>query len=131
MKTFYTDAWTSGNPGPGGYRVFNEDKKIITSVDFETVNTNNWYELMGVVAAIKHIKKNNIMDATIFTDSQTVLFWIKNSSVSLSFFKRNPVYARKLTSILIEINSIMTTYNIKIEFISGANNPADYKRRKH
>lgn len=70
--TIYTDGSSRGNPGPGGYGA------VLISGKFRKelsqgyqLTTNNRMELMGVIAALEALKKENC-SVTLFTDSKYV-----------------------------------------------------------
>jgi ribonuclease HI len=70
--TIYTDGACSGNPGPGGYGailMYGEHKKEISGG--EAVTTNNRMELMGVISALKALKRPCGVD--LYTDSQYIV----------------------------------------------------------
>ena len=70
--TIYTDGACSGNPGPGGYGailMYGEHKKELSGGDPNT--TNNRMELMGVITALKALKRPCQVD--LYTDSQYVV----------------------------------------------------------
>ncbi|MBC7651207.1 MAG: ribonuclease HI [Deinococcales bacterium] len=69
----YTDGSSRGNPGPGGYGVVmmwgNSRKEISQGY---RLTTNNRMELMGVIATLESLKKNEI-PLTIYTDSKYIV----------------------------------------------------------
>ena len=70
--TIYTDGACSGNPGPGGYGailMYGEHKKELSGG--EKMTTNNRMELMGVITALKALKRPCQVD--LYTDSQYVV----------------------------------------------------------
>lgn len=70
--TIYTDGACSGNPGPGGYGailMYGEHKKELSGGEAET--TNNRMELMGVITALKALKRPCTVH--LYTDSQYVV----------------------------------------------------------
>lgn len=70
--TIYTDGACSGNPGPGGYGailMYGEHKKELSGG--EALTTNNRMELMGVITALKALKRPCQVD--LYTDSQYVV----------------------------------------------------------
>ena len=96
----FTDAWTSGNPGIGGFRIMDVGGNVLFSKDYDTPHTNNWYEFAGIVASI--IKFPN---RCLYTDSITGIAWsegrmskkVKASyaadpamQIMLSIVKKNP-----------------------------------------
>ncbi len=79
----YTDGAARGNPGPGGYGTilkWGDTEKEISQGYRKT--TNNRMELMAVIAALEHLKKDGLQ-ITIYSDSQYVVKaveegWLKN-----------------------------------------------------
>ena len=69
----YTDGGSSGNPGPGGYGIV-----LIYGDNIKELNggfrltTNNRMELMGVIVALKTLKKRD-KKITVYTDSSYVV----------------------------------------------------------
>ena len=70
--TIYTDGACSGNPGPGGYGailMYGEHKKELSGGEPET--TNNRMELMGVITALRALKRP--CRVQLYTDSQYIV----------------------------------------------------------
>lgn len=70
--TIYTDGACSGNPGPGGYGailMYGTHKKELSGGAANT--TNNRMELMGVITALKALKRPCTVQ--LYTDSQYVV----------------------------------------------------------
>jgi ribonuclease HI len=65
-----------GTHGAGGY-IVGTTNQIITRFD-GTGETNNFWELAGICAAIKRVKFNGAKSAIIYSDSQTAIAWLKN-----------------------------------------------------
>lgn len=71
--SIYTDGAALGNPGPGGYGVvmlYGDKRKEIS--DGYKLTTNNRMELLAVIIALEHLKKENLQ-VTIYSDSQYVV----------------------------------------------------------
>lgn len=71
--TIYTDGGSSGNPGPGGYGaviISNGERKELSG-GFR-LTTNNRMELMGVIVALRSLKKRD-EPITLYTDSSYVV----------------------------------------------------------
>ena len=69
----YTDGASRGNPGPGGYGVVLIWGKIRKELSRGyNLTTNNRMELMGVIAALEALKKNNLA-LLIHSDSSYVV----------------------------------------------------------
>ena len=69
----YTDGAALGNPGPGGYGVvmLYGDRRKEISEGFR-LTTNNRMELLAVIVALEHLKKDNL-EVTVYSDSQYVV----------------------------------------------------------
>lgn len=69
----YTDGAALGNPGPGGYGVvmLYGDRRKEISEGFR-LTTNNRMELLAVIVALEHLKKENL-EVTVYSDSQYVV----------------------------------------------------------
>ena len=70
--TIYTDGACSGNPGPGGFGailMYGDHKKELSGGEAET--TNNRMELMGVITALKALKRPCTVQ--LYTDSEFVV----------------------------------------------------------
>ena len=68
----YTDGACSGNPGPGGFGailLYGQHKKELSGGEAETTNTR--MELMGVITALKALKRPCTVQ--LYTDSQYVV----------------------------------------------------------
>lgn len=96
---YFVDAWTSGNPGPGGCRVLNGIREVVQERDYSDLHTNNYYELFAIYLALQYATMDAITtQATIviYSDSQTALSWIRS---------RNPQASRDQA----EINRLVAT----------------------
>lgn len=69
----YTDGASRGNPGPGGYgivMIYGEKMKEISAG--YRLTTNNRMELLAVIVALEHLKKDGL-DIEIYSDSKYVV----------------------------------------------------------
>lgn len=86
--TFYVDGAANNITGDCEYRVLQGDTEIYRSPVYKG-GSNNIAEFLAVVHAIAFIKQNNIENATIYTDSQTAIAWVRkrrhNSSVGATY----------------------------------------------
>lgn len=73
----YVDAWTSGNPGIGGFRVVHRGLTVINKNSKEP-HTNNFFEIAAIWMGLKYLSEQKIENGVVFTDSQTAISWIKN-----------------------------------------------------
>lgn len=120
----FSDCWTSGNPGKGGYRVVTHDKRVVVEKNFEQPHTNNWFELAGVGAAVKYLIANG--GKIVYTDSFIVYQWIRKDP------RRNTRERTDIMSMLNIIRSLIAKYNIEIRLWDTANwgqIPADFGRK--
>ncbi len=76
---FYIDGASSGNPGPSGIGVvvYCNNKKIESISRGIGTATNNIAEYKALLAALLYIKKNNIKNFRIYSDSELVIKQIK------------------------------------------------------
>lgn len=73
MITVYTDGAARGNPGPGGFGIvmkYNHHRKEIS--EGYKLTTNNRMELLSVIVALEHLKKENC-EVVIYSDSKYVV----------------------------------------------------------
>ncbi|MBX9449175.1 MAG: ribonuclease HI [Taibaiella sp.] len=69
----YTDGASRGNPGPGGYgivMIYGNKRKEVAEGFRKT--TNNRMELMAVIVALEHLKRDHL-DVEIYSDSRYVV----------------------------------------------------------
>ncbi|MGB9771629.1 MAG: ribonuclease H family protein [Candidatus Kapaibacteriota bacterium] len=122
MAEIYTDGTSLGNPGKGGFAVIIIEKtEIILAKGFRKT-TNNRMELLAVAEALNFIKNNNIMEATINSDSQLVVKaitdgwlnrWVKNGWRTTN---RSPVLNIDLWQ---KIHYLLNFVNVKFQWIEG------------
>ena len=71
--TIYTDGAALGNPGPGGYGIVmlsgHHRKELHQGYKY---TTNNRMELLAVIVALEHLKKEN-SEVVVYSDSQYVV----------------------------------------------------------
>lgn len=102
----YTDGACRGNPGPGGWAallMYGEKEKMIQGGEADT--TNNRMELMAAVAALRQLKRSEVV--VLWTDSQYVRRgvtewshgWIKNGWKNS---QKKPVKNKDLWQALLE-----------------------------
>ena len=122
----YTDGACSGNPGPGGYGailMYGEHKKELSGGEAET--TNNRMELMGVITALKALKRPCTVQ--LFTDSQYIvnaieLGWAKRWQANgWMRNKKDPALNPDLWQELLDLLEI---HNVSFHWVKGhAENP--------
>ena len=85
MIEIFTDGSCKNNPGPGKHGFIVTENKIEimrfrSPIDIFT--TNNKQELLGIIAALKYIKKNKLKNCIIYSDSnycvKGINVWSKN-----------------------------------------------------
>ena len=84
MINIYTDGACSGNPGFGAFAVVvvNDDEVEESFAGWDRYTTNNRMELMGVLEAIRYIRRNRLSYCCIHSDSMYVVNginkWLSN-----------------------------------------------------
>jgi len=69
----YTDGAAKGNPGPGGYGVVMKYKQLRKEISAGyRMTTNNRMELLAVIVALEHLKKEGT-PVTVYSDSKYVV----------------------------------------------------------
>jgi ribonuclease HI len=76
------------NQGGWAYVITENDQKITSDLDVVLNTTNNRMEIQAVIEALKYIQENNIVEATIYSDSMYVVEvmnkdWKKNKNKDL------------------------------------------------
>ena len=122
----YTDGAASGNPGPGGYGVvmLSKDRRKEISKGFK-YTTNNRMELMGVIVALEHLKKEKSY-VTVFSDSKYVVDafekkwldgWVKKKFKNV-----------KNTDLWIRLLKVYKKHHVKFVWVKGHANNAENNR---
>jgi len=74
---YFVDAWTSGNPGIGGYRIMDSNRQVIDELNYEDKHTNNFYELKAILQGIVLGRaRSHGRRVVVYTDSKCSLAWI-------------------------------------------------------
>jgi len=82
------DASCRGNPGPTEYQgVHRYSGEVLFRISVG-LGTNNIGEFLAIVHALAHLKKEN-MNASIFSDSQTAINWVKERGFCSTGLKRS------------------------------------------
>lgn len=76
QNSIFVDAACSGNPGVMEYRGVDMQGNVIFYQKFEE-GTNNIGEFLAIVHGLALLKKQELHDFTIFSDSKTALSWIR------------------------------------------------------
>lgn len=120
----YTDGAARGNPGPGGYGAILKWGSTVKELSQGyRRTTNNRMELMAVIAALQHLKKDGV-NIVIYTDSSYVVDSVEKrwvfGWVKTNFKDKKNADLWKL--FLIEYKK----HNIKFQWVKGhANNPGN------
>jgi ribonuclease HI len=125
--TIYADGSSRGNPGRGGYGAI-----LMTTVNGRQVakelsqgyrlTTNNRMEIMGVIAALRALKKDHL-NITIYTDSQYVVKavqegWLRN------WIATNFKGGKKNQDLWRQYSELAQNHTIRFEWVRGhADNP--------
>ena len=124
--TIYTDGACSGNPGPGGYGailMYGEHKKELSGG--EKLTTNNRMELMGVITALKALKRPCQVD--LYTDSQYVVNGIEKGWArkwQANGWMRNKKEKAMNPELWQELLELLSLHEVSFHWVKGhADNP--------
>jgi ribonuclease HI len=119
----YTDGAARNNPGKGGYGailIWGNVKKEL-SAGYQ-LTTNNRMELMGVIAALQVLNKENLQ-IDIYTDSKYLVDSIEKKWLN-NWIKTNFKGGKKNKDLWLLYNSLAAKHNIKFNWVKGhADNP--------
>lgn len=124
--TIYTDGACSGNPGPGGYGailMYGEYIKEISGGEENT--TNNRMELLGVISALKMLKRPCQVD--LYTDSSYIVDavekgWAKKWQAK--GWMRNSKEPAKNPDLWQTLLDLLEIHQVKFHWVKGhAQNP--------
>lgn len=119
----FTDGASRGNPGPGGYGavlMYGHHKKELSKG--YRLTTNNRMEIMGVLAALQSLKKNDL-PIVIYSDSQYVVNtiekgWLKN------WIKTDFKGGKKNKDLWMMFHNLTRNLSVKLVWVKGhADNP--------
>lgn len=128
-NVYFVDAWTSGNPGIGGFRVLSGDKQVLKECSLDTVHTNNFYELNAIYLGLQFASLDNVCNrkSVIYSDSRTALAWITSGRHNAS---RD---IDDITKLISTINSLLRASPLvtlsKWDTETYGEIPADYGRK--
>ena len=117
MITIYSDGASRGNPGPGGYGailIFGTLRKEL-SEGFR-LTTNNRMELLGVIAALEALKKDNT-PVTVYSDSKYVVDSIEKKWV-FGWEKKN-FKEKKNSDLWIRFLNVYRRHKVKFVWVKG------------
>lgn len=75
MIEVYTDGGSRGNPGKAAcaFVVLKEGNLIHEEFSFLGITTNNQAEYQGLLQALKYLQRNNINEASFYSDSELMV----------------------------------------------------------
>ncbi|MFY8127581.1 MAG: ribonuclease HI [Chitinophagaceae bacterium] len=119
----YTDGAARNNPGKGGYGAIliwgNITKEL--SAGYQ-LTTNNRMELMGVIAALQVLNKDNLQ-IEIFTDSKYLVDSVEKKWLN-NWIKTNFKGGKKNKDLWLMYHGLATKHQIKFNWVKGhADNP--------
>lgn len=114
---FHIDGGARGNPGPAGYGVLVQDdasRKVDELSVFLGVQTNNFAEYSGLVAALEYAMEHGVRAVKIYSDSELLVKQIKGeykvkSPALLEIYREAKDLIRKLNSF--QIRHVMREQN--------------------
>lgn len=114
---FHIDGGARGNPGPAGYGVLVQDetgRKVDELSVFLGVQTNNFAEYSGLVAALEYAIEHGVRAVKIYSDSELLVKQIKGeykvkSPALLEIYREAKDLIRKLNSF--QIRHVMREQN--------------------
>ena len=113
----YTDGSSRGNPGPGGYGailIWGKVRKELSAG--YRLTTNNRMELMGVIAALEALKKENQL-IQIYTDSNYIVNAVEQGWI-WSWIKKD-FKAKKNKDLWIRFIPLYKKHTIKFQWVKG------------
>ena len=117
MITIYSDGASRGNPGPGGYGailIFGTLRKEL-SEGFR-LTTNNRMELLGVIAALEALKKDNT-PVTVYSDSKYVVDSIEKKWVF--GWEKKKLKEKKSSDLWIRFLNVYRRHKVKFVWVKG------------
>lgn len=117
MITIYSDGASRGNPGPGGYGailIFGTLRKEL-SEGFR-LTTNNRMELLGVIAALEALKKEETA-VTVYSDSKYVVDSVEKKWV-FGWEKKN-FKEKKNSDLWIRFLNVYRKHKVKFVWVKG------------
>ena len=116
--TIYTDGSSRGNPGPGGYGalLMSKGKVKELSAGYRRT-TNNRMELMGVIAALRALKKEGL-NITLYTDSQYIVKAIKEGWLN-KWLATNFSGGKKNKDLWVKFYDLYKRHHIKFVWVKG------------
>ena len=126
----YTDGSSRGNPGPGGYGAIllcGPHRKELAQGFKHT--TNNRMELLGVIEALKALKRPCKVD--LYSDSQYVVQaiekkWLENRK--RKNWKTSNKKNEKNVDLWLKLNELLNTHKITFHWVRGHNGHPENER---
>jgi len=134
-KGIVVDASTiEGNPGITECRGLDIETGEIVFSEQIGIATNNIGEFLAIAYAVEYINSKKLK-YTIYSDSQTAIFWAEKGTCRTKIFMDYPnLTTTGLAQKIEEGEEILRTYKFKIEFWNKrrhGENPADYGRKNN
>lgn len=119
----FTDGASRGNPGRGGYGailMYGQHKKELSKG--YRLTTNNRMEIMGVLAALQSLKKNDL-PVVVYSDSQYVVNTIEKGWLK-TWIKTDFKGGKKNKDLWTLFYDLTKNFNLKLVWVKGhADNP--------
>lgn len=127
VKYIFVDAWTSGNPGLGGYRGVNKENTVLFSMDSKMVHSNNFFELFAIVAGLEHAVLGP-RPVVVYSDSKTAMAWIANNRHAATADQES------ITKLIVRARKVLDEYKDSVKLLKWDTSkhgeiPADYGRK--
>ncbi len=117
MISIYADGASRGNPGPGGYgavMLYGTLRKELS--DGFRLTTNNRMELLGVIAALEALKKEDTT-VTVYSDSKYVVDSVEKKWV-FGWEKKN-FKEKKNSDLWIRFLNVYRKHKVKFIWVKG------------
>lgn len=135
LAVAYIDGGSRGNPGPAAYGVVirtPEGKPLAELAQYLGIQTNNYAEYSGLLAALEYAQKQNLSGLKVFSDSELLVKQIKGQyKVKHPVLKTLFARANEITRLLqhFSIQHVLRSSNREAD--SLVNEVLDREERKH
>ncbi len=121
------DGWTSGNPGPGGWKITDLNGNVLYEKEYKSAHTNNLYEFLGLAAAVFYFHEK---DVKVYSDSVTAIAWVKGNMGrdARKKYAEDPLF-QKAKAIIDEHKEWVNTHVEKWDTENNGEIPADPGRK--
>lgn len=136
VPTAYIDGGARGNPGPAAYGVIVRDadgKPLAELAKYLGIQTNNYAEYSGLLAALEYAQQQNFSGLKIFSDSELLVKQMKGEyKVNHPVLKKFHARARELAGHLqhFAIHHVLRAHNRHADALVNATLDAEAKRQK-